>query len=360
MEQISLLEPYRLDMGNKYISDCLNSGWISYAGEYVSRLEEEMAFYTGAQYAVAVGSGTGGLWLSLKALGIGPGDKVIVPSMTFVATVNAVIAVGAEPVFVDCDETLNMDVDSLFNAVRYSGYDVKAIIPVHMLGNLCNMDEVYNIVNEYDGRINIIEDAAQALGTVSKNYFHAGTFGDIGMISFSFNKMVTGGGGGILLTDNETDAKRLKYLSLQAKDNAEMYIHKEAGFNMGLSNINAALACSQLEMIDEIRDKKNYIHDNYHDAFGDLIIHSDEGNNWLNAIKGVHYTSAAPKLKALDIQVRPLFYPNHLQESFTKYNSFVGDNPLKAYENTICLPSSTNMTDEQIDYVIKSLRKVMK
>jgi len=362
MGQIELLRPYRLEEGNGYIQECLRSGWISYAGPLVARLEEKMALYTGAKYAVAVGSGTGGLWLTLKALGIGPGDKVIVPSMTFVATINAVVHAGATPVFIDCDNDYNINIDSLDQALSddrdevYGDSSIKAIIPVHMLGNLCNMPKIMKLAKRYN--VDVIEDAAQALGTRTYKGKHAGTFGKVGMISFSFNKMITGGGGGILLTNSKRVAQRLKYLSLQAKDNSVLYIHNEAGFNMGLSSINAALVLSQLEMIDEILTNKKHIHDMYRAELN--VKHSKYGNHWLNAIEtSIGFDRMHKELNKVGIQTRPLFFPNENQKAFTDYIYYGDLQSHEHYKETVCLPSSTDMTDEEINHVIKSVKKVV-
>jgi len=359
---IELLRPYKLEEGNEYISECLRSGWISYSGPLVARLERKMAEYTGAKYAVAVGSGTGGLWLTLKAMGIGAGDQVIVPSMTFVATVNAVVHTGAEPVFVDCDEDYNMNIDSLDQALcmdedeAYGKSCVKAIMPVHMLGNLCNMPKIMKLARKY--KVPVIEDAAQALGTRNYKGRHAGTFGKVGMISFSFNKMITGGGGGILLTNSKRMAQRLKYLSLQAKDDEVFYIHNESGFNMGMSSINAALVLSQLEMIDEILAKKKHIHDMYRAELN--VKHAKYRNNWLNSIESdLDFEDAHKILSKLNIQTRPLFHPNENQEPFIKHIYYGDMQSYECYIKTICLPSSTDMTDEEVEYVIQSVKKVV-
>jgi dTDP-4-amino-4,6-dideoxygalactose transaminase len=349
---IQLLEPYKLTEASNSITKVLEDNWISYSGQYVGWLEQKIAKYTGSMAAVATCNGTSGLWLILKGLGIGPGDKVIVPTMTFVATVNAVIQTGAEPVFVDCDKNLQICITDLECALKHEP-DVKVIMPVHLLGNMCNMRMIQKLAEEYG--VDIVEDAAQALGT--KDIYtgkHAGTFGKAGMISFSFNKMITGGSGGIVITDDEEFAAKLKYFSTQAKDDAEMYIHNNPGFNLGLSNINACLALNQFYMLDEILYKKKRIWQKYIDAYVQTLS-AFGSNHWLNAIHTRGYKETSKKLTG--IQTRPLFYPNHLQKSFTKYNYYGGNNAIEAYNSVMCIPSSAGITEEQQDHVIQLIKR---
>jgi perosamine synthetase len=355
---ISLLEPYKLSEAKKDICNVLDSGWISYTGNAIETLEKRIAEYTGAKFAVATSTGTGALWLILKALGIGPGDKVIVPTMTFVATVNAVIHAGAEPVFVDCTQDLQMDPRQLDFALGLEK-NIKAIMPVHMLGNMCDMNKIVELADHYN--VHIIEDAAQALGTrYIYNNKHAGTFGIAGMFSFSFNKIITAGQGGMIVTDDESLAKKLKYLSTQAKDDADGYIHNNAGFNMGMSNINASVALSQFDMIDEILKKKEDIWYNYiNNGISSLSAYGS--NHWLNAIHTSDYKSASKKTSKY-FQTRPLFYPNHMQKPFYKYKHYCNNyccdsSAVRAYKSVMCIPSSTGMTEDQQNIVIQLIRR---
>jgi len=354
MEGINLLEPEIPQVSKDYVNDCLDTGWLSYSGPYVKKLEDQVKEHVGTKSAVAMSNGTGALWVALKAFNIGPGDFVAVPTMTFVATVNAVIQTGATPVFIGCDDDLQMDVDCLQDAVVK--LKPKAIIPVHILGNMCNMEAIYSIV--YNDKIPVIEDAAQALGSTDVYGCYAGTKGTVGMYSFSFNKLIAAGQGGMLVTREEELGKHMKYFSLQSKDDAEMYVHHQAGFNMGMSNINAALACGQMENIDEILKQKRRVRDKYVELLGEENVYYQEGGNgWLNAYRSKeNYHSVSLRCKEAGVQVRPLFSPNHTQEPFRKYPFFGKDIAILKYLSTVCMPSSQNLTDEQIQHVVKSVR----
>lgn len=362
---IPLLEPCITENAYKYVKDCLDTGWISYAGEYVRQLEERIEALVGEnKKAVALNSGTGGIYLALKILGVGPGDNVIVPTMTFVATVNAIMQTGAKPVFVDCDESLCMSVSALESAV--SSVRAKVIIPVHILGHMCDMDKIMKIATR-EG-IRVVEDAAQALGSYLHGQ-HAGTFGDIGVFSFSFNKMITAGGGGMIVA-NKHIAERAKYLALQAKDNQTMYIHNEAGYNLGMNNISAALAVSQMENINDFTDKKKAIWKNYKESLenSDEMVMIDglgDSNRWLSAVRIKKYMSSASNIphiltvmESRGIQTRPMFRPNHRQSAFKSYPYFGKIEADNAYGSVICLPSSIGMTDDQQLSVIEALLKL--
>jgi len=364
---IPLLEPCITENGYKYVKDCLDSGWISYAGNYVRDLEQEVENIVGHnKKAVALNSGTSAIYLALKTLGIGPDDYVVVPTMTFVATVNAVVQTGARPVFVDCDSSLCMDISALELAV--SSVNVKAIVPVHMLGHMCNMDEIMKIATK--NTIKVVEDAAQALGSYLNNR-HAGTFGDVGIFSFSFNKMITAGGGGMLIADKYI-AERVKYLALQAKDNQTMYIHHEPGYNMGMGNMNAALALSQIENIENFKNKKTSIWNNYKESLeaSDKMTMIDglgDSNRWLSAVRLNKYTNRATSteishlIKVMEnsgIQIRPLFKPNHKQLAFKGSLYFGKIEADNAYKSVVCLPSSIGITDEHQLSVVEALLKL--
>ena len=356
--EIKLLEPQIPEESKEYVNDCIDTGWISYSGDYVKLLEDQVKCFVRSESAVAMGSGTGALWMILETLGIGPGDFVVVPTMTFVATVNAVTHTGATPVFVGCDDNLQMDVSFLKQAV--DTLKPKAIIPVHMLGNTCDMEAIKEIAQGKDHTAFIIEDATQALGSRYLNTNKkVGCYGIASMFSFSFNKIIAAGQGGMAVTNHLKLGKQLKYLSLQAKDNAEMYKHDESGFNMGMSNLNAALACGQMEYLSETLKQKRRVRDKYVELLGEENMYYQEGGNgWLNAYRseGRNYRDISDRCKEAGIQTRPLFFPNHLQESFRGYPYFGDDLAVDKYWSTVCIPSSQNLTDEQIKYVVKSIR----
>lgn len=350
---IPLLEPVIPQASKDYVNEAMDTGWLSYSGPYVKKLEDQVRKYTRTIDAVAASNGTGALWLILKALGIGSGDFVAVPTMTFVATVNAIVHAGATPVFIDCDDELQMCPHCLRQAKE--SIKLKAVIPVHMLGNPCDMESIDAII---DPETYLIEDSAQALGSFYLNSKkRIGSWGYASMFSFSFNKTIAAGQGGMITTNHRDLGKRLKYLSLQAKDDAEMYVHDESGFNMGMSNLNAALACGQMDQIDYIISEKRRVRDKYAELLGkENLYYQEEGNGWLNACRiSRQYEEVSTRCKERGVQVRPLFYPNHLQKSFKDFLYFGNWSAEEKYEYTVCLPSSIGLTDEQIEYIVESV-----
>lgn len=364
---IPLLQPCITENGYKYVKDCLSSGWISYAGNYVSDLEKEIEDIVGQnKKAVALNSGTSGLFLALKLLGIGEGDYVIVPTMTFIATVNAIMHTGAKPVFIDCNDSLCMDPELLERCMSLPEADrIKAIMPVHVLGSICDMDKIMEFATK--NSLRVVEDAAQALGSDLRGQ-HAGTFGDIGVFSFSFNKMITAGGGGMIIA-NKYLADRAKYLALQAKDDQTMYIHNDVGYNLGMGNISAALALSQVESIGTFRAKKRAIWKMYKEATEDIdsvdmVDGLGDSNRWLSAIRIRKHMNSSYNIphvielmKGEGIQTRPMFKPNHIQQPYWDF-SFVGsDRAEQAYSETLCLPSSVDLTEADQLRVIEMFRR---
>ncbi|MCK4815244.1 aminotransferase class I/II-fold pyridoxal phosphate-dependent enzyme, partial [bacterium] len=240
----------------KYIKECLDTGWVSSAGKYVDKFEEEICRFTGTKYAVACVNGTAALHVSLRLVGVQPTDEVIVPTLTFISPVNAVRYLNAEPIFMDADDYYNIDAQKTirfikdesefkngFSYNKKTGKRISAIIPVHVFGNAVNLEELTAICTERN--IKVIEDATESLGTIyTKGRFtgkHTGTTGDIGCFSFNGNKIITTGGGGMIVTNNEEYAKRARYLTTQAKDDQVRYVHNEIGYNYRLTNIQAAL-----------------------------------------------------------------------------------------------------------------------
>ncbi len=265
----------------KYVKECLDTGWVSSAGPFVERFELETARYVGARQGVAVSNGTAALHVALKVVGVRPDDEVLVSDLTFVAAANAVSYCRAHPVLMDADRTTwEMDVDKVARFLdeecvvdksecrnRRTGRRVRAILPVHILGMSCRIDRIMELARRYS--LKVVEDSAEALGVRFADR-HVGTFGDIGAFSFNGNKILTSGGGGMLVTDNEEYAKRARYLTTQAKDDPQEYFHNEVGYNYRLSNIQAALGVAQLEQIDRFIDRKRSIARTYEDAFRDL------------------------------------------------------------------------------------------
>ena len=279
---IRLHEPLLIGNEWKYVKKCLNQGWVSSAGKSIDLFEKKIAKYTGARYAVACINGTAALQISLKLINVKKGDEVIVPSLTFIAPINAIHYNGAKPIFMDNDKNFTIDINKTIDFLnketrtvekktiannstvtinKRTGNRIVALIIIHVFGNAVKLDNLVNLCRKKN--IVIIEDAAESIGTFYtsgkfKNK-HTGTVGKIGCLSFNGNKIITTGGGGMMLTDSLKIAKKAKYLTTQAKDDSIYSIHNEIGYNFRLTNIQAALGLAQLESLSAyIKKKKNY------------------------------------------------------------------------------------------------------
>lgn len=272
---------------SKYVMKALEDQWVSTAGQSIQKFEEKIAEYTGTSYACACQSGTAGLHLALRHFGIGEGDIVLVPTLTFIATINAVMYEKSVPVFFDCDEHLCMDMNQVRAYLdcdcrktaegtyeKKSGQRVKAILPVHVFGDLCDMELVMELAEEYN--LTVIEDATEALGSRIKKGKYAGkmagTIGNAGVYSFNGNKIITTGGGGMVVSDDPVTIEHIRYLSQQAKDDTFYFVHNEVGYNYRMTNIQAALGLGQLERLDEFIEVKKANYELYQDRlFGSRL-----------------------------------------------------------------------------------------
>ncbi len=299
---IPLHAPYFGGNEKKYLADTIDSTFVSSVGAYVNRFEEMMAEYTGAKYAVATTNGTTALQLSLIVAGVKNGDEVITQPLTFVATANAIVHAGATPVFVDVDkDTMGMSADALEDFLKnntsqsagncinkFTGKRIAACVPMHTFGFPARIDKIAEVCNRYG--IALVEDAAESLGSYYKG-IHTGTFGLLGTFSFNGNKTITCGGGGAIVTNNEVLAKHAKHISTTAKvPHPWEFVHDEIGYNYRLPNLNAALACAQLEQLDTILKNKQELADIYKSYFDNTAIRfvteieDARANNWLNTI----------------------------------------------------------------------------
>ena len=321
-------------------------------GPFVPEFEEKFAKYIGVRKAISVQSGTAALHIALYELGIGKGDEVIVPALTFIATINPILYVEAKPVIVDVDlETWNIDPEEIKKAVTKN---TKAIIPVHLYGNPCNMDAIMKIAEEYN--LYVIEDATESLGPTYKGK-QTVTFGDFGCFSFNGNKLITTGGGGMVVTGDEKRAEHIKFLVNQARDDSKGYYHPEMGFNYRMTNIEAALGLAQLKRIDEFLNKKRKFRQIYQEVLIDLPYvkfqkecNGTEGSWWLTCIKiekDVNIDSLMEKLKEKGIQTRRIFVPACEMPYLKKYSTEC-PNAYKIYQKGICLPSSTLNTADSV------------
>jgi len=361
----------------KYIKECLDTNWVSSAGKYVDLFEHKIAEYTGAKYAIACVNGTAALQVSLRLAGVLPGDEVIAPTLTFIAPINTIAYNGASPVFMDADDYYNIDSHKTFRFIeektefingfsynRKTGKRVSAIVPVHVWGNACWLDDLANICQERN--ITIVEDASESLGTrYIKGKFsgkHTGTIGKLGCISFNGNKIITTGGGGMILTDDEEIANKACYLTTQAKDDEVKYIHNEIGYNFRLTNIQAALGVAQLEQLDSFIKRKKEINIGYRSSLSSNSNYSiaevpdyAENNYWLSILKVVDISAHEKVFNALSdnsIQTRPVWLLNHSQKPYKKYQAFDIKKAIALSEKSLCLPSSVTLEDHELSSIV--------
>lgn len=355
--RIPLDAPNIGELEKQYVVRALESGYVSSIGPLVAEFEERFARWVGVRYAVATVNGTAAIHLALRLLGIGPGDEVIVPALTFVATVNPVVYVGATPVVVDVDPlTWNIDPDEVERAITDR---TRAVIPVHLYGNPADMSRLVDIARRYG--LYVIEDAAEALGTTYDGR-HVGTFGNIGVFSFNGNKVITTGGGGMLVTNDEDLAARARLLVNQGRRAGIFeYEHQEIGYNYRLTNLQAALGLAQLERLPHFLEVKRRIAALYQQLLQGVPglawqyeLENASSNWWLFSVLieptkfGEDRHMVAERLRRYGIQVRPLFLPLTQQPAYKKYafkNCPVAE---FLHARGLNLPSATFLTDKEI------------
>lgn len=367
-KKIWLASPHMSDEGYemKYVQEAFDTNWVAPLGPNVNEFEKELAAKVGSKHAAAMTSGTGAIHLALKAAGVGEGDIVFCPTLTFSATANPIIYQNATPVFIDSDyETWNMDPKALEAAFEKYGDKVKAVLVVHLYGLSADMDKIMEICSRYN--VTVIEDAAESLGAYYKGK-HTGTFGEFGVFSFNGNKIITTSGGGMLVSDDEEMIKKVRFWSTQSRDAARHYQHSELGFNYRMSNVVAGIGRGQLKVLDQRVAKKKYIFEFYKRELGQLegvdfmpINDWNEPNYWLSVMTSSDSVRPLDVMEALEkenIESRPVWKPMHMQPFFAKYDYVGGDVSEKLFENGVCLPSDTKMTDgdlERICGIIKEL-----
>ncbi len=369
-EPIALHEPYLRKDDANVVAKVVEDGWVSYQGEMVAKFESALAFYLSVPEVICVDSGTAALFISLETLGIGAGDEVFIPSLTFAATANSVLHTGATPHFIDSDlETLNLDIEKLERYLqsdkflkeqgrtvnRETGNMVKALVPVHVLGSSCDLDKITAVANKY--HLMVIEDSAEALGS---NYQNAkvSALSGVGILSFNGNKVITTGGGGAVVTDNKELAHTVRHLSTTAKKpHAYEFIHDRVGYNLRMPALNAALGYSQLQKIDVILKKKRALYLHYCELFNSSpyvkVFCPDSygtANCWLNALVlneeyALERDVIIEYFHKRKVFVRPLWKPLHslaIYGDCPKANCEIAEN---IYQRTICLPSSPKLVD---------------
>ncbi|MEO8401129.1 MAG: DegT/DnrJ/EryC1/StrS aminotransferase family protein [Gammaproteobacteria bacterium] len=360
MQQIPVYQPYFHGNEKTYVNQCLDSSWISSKGEFINQFEEKFAQYVGTPHATSVCNGTVALHLALLALQLKPGDEVIVPSLTYVASINTILQVGAKPVFVDSlAETWQMDPADVRRKITPK---TRAVMAVHLYGHPCDMQPLVTLCHEHN--LFLIEDCAEAFGTYYQNQ-HAGTFGDIATFSFFGNKTLTTGEGGMVIMKNEDIYKRAANLKNQGVSKDIQYWHDMVAYNYRMTNICAAIGLAQLEKVDEILVKKRQLAESYKVGLKNLPLktHDETGDVrhsfWMCSIlldDAKHRDPLREHLKKAGIETRPLFYPAHLM---TIYNSQSENHPIAESLGSrgINLPSWPGMAREQIDKVIRTIQE---
>ena len=369
-KKIWLASPHMSDEGYEmqYVQEAFDTNWVAPLGPNVNEFERELAVKVGSKYAAAMTSGTGAIHLALKAASVGEGDVVFCPTLTFSATANPIIYQNATPVFIDSDyETWNMNPKALEAAFEKYRDKVKAVLVVHLYGLSADMDKIMEICSRYN--VTVIEDAAESLGAYYKGK-HTGTFGEFGVFSFNGNKIITTSGGGMLVSDDEEKIKKIRFWSTQSRDPARHYQHSELGFNYRMSNVVAGIGRGQLKVLDQRVAKKKYIFEFYKRELGRLdgvefmpINDWNEPNYWISVMTlsgSVRPIDIMEVLEKENIESRPVWKPMHMQPFFAEYDYVGRDVSEKLFENGVCLPSDTKMTDEELERIcgiIKSLWK---
>lgn len=356
MDFIPQIQPWIDDSELEELAKVIKSTYIS-ENEATKEFEQRLQEITGAKYVIAYANGTLGLAAALMVLGIGSGDEVIVPDLTFIATANAVILAGATPVLCDINEKGWQMSPSSFRSKITS--KTKAVIPVHLYGQSAEMDEIMAIAKEH--KIFVIEDAAESIGTTYKNK-HVGTIGDIGMISFYANKIITSGEGAVMLTDDATLAKELYKMKNHGREKKGIFIHESIGFNFSFSDLHAAVGISQLKKLPKILSRKKEINDKYISELKSIVKFFEHSSDvspvyWFTNIEVPSAEKLEIFLKENGIGSRRYFYPLHMQPCYK--GKFGNDfpNAQNAYETGLSLPSSYSLTNEQQDYVISKIKE---
>ncbi|MEM1323855.1 MAG: LegC family aminotransferase [Bacteroidota bacterium] len=363
----------------KYVKECLDTAWVSSVGAYVTQFEEMLAQYTGRKYGVATSSGTTALHISLLLAGVERDDYVIVPNITFVASLNSIKYTGANPILIDADaESWQMDLNLLERflnedtemvdgqcRLKKDGKVIRAIMPVHVLGNIGDMDKLMALADQHG--ITIVEDSTEALGSYYKGK-SAGTFSEMGCFSFNGNKIITCGGGGMIVTDNEELAQKAKHITTQAKADKFEYYHDQIGYNYRLTNVAAAIGVGQMEQLPAFIKRKHEIKEFYCselNGVGDIEFQKVEAdvnpNWWLFTIKTDRQEELLKALNANRMQSRPFWVPMNQLPMF-KDDLYITDQDVanQVYKKCLSIPCSTYIKDEELEAITDTIKKCYK
>lgn len=368
----------------EYVTHAVETEWVSTGGPYVNEFEMKVAEYAKCKGAVSCQNGTSGLHIALEVCGVTKDDEVIVPTLTFIAAVNPVKYIGAEPVFMDCDDSLTMNVDKLKDFCEFeckfvdgklinktTDKYIKALIVVHVFGNMAHMEGIIDIANKYN--LKVIEDATEAIGTyyVEGKYKgqHAGTIGDIGVYSFNGNKIMTTGGGGMIVSDNEELLRRAKHLTTQAKSDELYYTHDEIGYNYRMTNLQAALGLAQLEQLEDFINVKKSNYDFYKNEIQEILglrlldfKDSIRPNYWFYALYvepeyALDRNQIIKYLASKKIQARPIWGLISNQKPYKGSHTYKIEIARHYLEKVVNIPCSSNLTREDAAYVIDCLKQ---
>ena len=376
-ERIYLASPHMSEEGYEqtYVKEAFETNWVAPLGPNVTNFEQELATYVGVNSASALSSGTAAIHLGLKALGVEAGDVVFCSTLTFSASCNPILYLGATPVFIDSDaKTWNMCPKALklaFEAAEKNNQIPKAVVVVNLYGQSADMDPIIELCEQY--QVPILEDAAESLGATYKGRM-SGTIGDIGIYSFNGNKIITTSGGGMMVSNNEAYTKKATFWATQSREAERHYEHKEIGFNYRMSNVVAGIGRGQLKVLNDRIAKKKEIYETYQEAFKDIadiemmnICDFGQSNYWLSVMTLKETSKVKPldimlALEAENIESRPVWKPMHLQPIFKQYPFFTVSENIPVSEDYfnrgVCLPSDTKMTTEQQNHIIELIKQL--
>ena len=370
--RILLSSPHMGGTEEKYVQEAFDTNWIAPLGNNVNEFENQVKEFTGSKAACALSSGTAGIHIALDLLGVQQDDVVFCSSLTFIASANPILYLGAKPVFIDSDlESWNMSpvaLEKAFKTYKTKGKIPKAVVIVNLYGQSAKMDELMAICDRY--KVPVVEDAAESLGTLYKGKM-SGTFGKFGIFSFNGNKIITTSGGGMIVSDDEEMIQKALKKATQSRDQAVHYQHSEVGYNYRLSNISAGIGRGQMEVLEKRVNEKREIFNRYEEALGGIDgiemmpeMENTYHNRWLSTMivdsekLGVTSLEIVEHLAKINIEARPVWKPMHMQPLFAEcdYFSEEVDRSRYLYENGICIPSDTKMSRETQNIVIESIR----
>lgn len=370
------------------LKECLESGWVSTGGRFIPEFETKVKNYMKTKFAAGVQSGTAGLHMSLQVLGVQRDEEVFVPTLTFIAAVNPTTYLGASPIFIDCNDSLCMDPLKLEKFCseecdfkegvlvnKKTNKKIRALVIVHIFGNMVDMEKIMDIAKKYN--LKVLEDATEALGTyyTEGKYKgkYAGTIGDIGVLSFNANKIITTGGGGMVVGDNEELVEKVRFLSSQAKKDTLYFIHDEIGYNYRMLNLQAALGTSQIDQLESFIETKIKNYKIYKEELEKIegleilpFVEGIRANHWFYSLKidkekyGIGRDELLQKLVDAGIQTRPIWGLIHQQKPYSTCQSYEIEKALYYYDRILNLPCSSNLTEKEVYQVIEKIKELKK